>query len=233
MEERYVVTPDGVRLHVADCGDGPDVLVLSGGPGLVNHLADEALAPDGFRCWWPTPRGVAPSGGGPHSMLDAVADLETLRAALGVEVWAVVGHSWGSDLAVRSALDRPLAVRQVVGVAGHGLHNDRTWSAVYAAGKASEPVIDIVWDEDVGRALLADFGEWIHEPDLWRRLADCAVPMVFLTAGSDIRPAWPLRQLAALVPDGRFSTIAGVPHDLWHTHPDVWRSTIDAALRDA
>ena len=30
-------------------GLGPDVLILSGGPGCVHYLADESLAPLGFR----------------------------------------------------------------------------------------------------------------------------------------------------------------------------------------
>lgn len=44
--------------------------------------------------------------------------------------------------------------------------------------------------------------DWIHEPPLWRRLADCQVPMRFIAAGNDIRPSWPLQQLAELVPEG-------------------------------
>lgn len=100
-----VPTYDGLTLHVAACGRGADVLVLSGGPGCVHYLADEHLAPSGFRCWFPDPRGVGRSGGGPHDMATAVADLEVIRRATGVESWIVLGHSWGSDLAVRYALE--------------------------------------------------------------------------------------------------------------------------------
>lgn len=98
---------DGVVLHVASHGEGPDVVVLSGGPGCVHYLADESIAPSGFRCWFPDPRGVGRSGGGPHTMARAVADLEATRRAIGVEQWIVLGHSWGSDLAIRYALDHP------------------------------------------------------------------------------------------------------------------------------
>lgn len=38
-----------------------------------------------------------------------------------------------------------------------------------------------------------------------------------------------LAQLAALVPRGRFSTVPGVPHDFWSTHPEVWTQTITNA----
>ena len=42
----------------------------------VHYLADEELAPNGFRTSFPDPRGVGRSSGGPHDMAQAVADLE-------------------------------------------------------------------------------------------------------------------------------------------------------------
>jgi proline iminopeptidase len=232
MESRVVTAQDGVRLHVDTSGEGPEVLVLSGGPGQVNYLADAGLAPVGLRAWFPDPRGVGRSGGGPHTMADAVADLEAVREALGVESWAVLGHSWGSDLAVRYAVDHPGSVRRVVGVAGHGLHKDRTWSAAYEAGRDSEPDLGLAWDEEVWRSLNGSFADWIHEPRLFRRLADSTVPMHFVAAADDIRPSWPLRQLAALVPLGSFETVPGVPHDFWTSHPATWREVVTAALSE-
>ena len=231
MDTRTVDADDGVALHVGVHGDGPDVLVLSGGPGCVHYLEDAVLAPLGVRSWYPEPRGVGRSGGGPHTMARAIADLEDVRRALGIDRWRVVGHSWGSDLAIRYALDHPASVTGVVGIAGHGLHQDRSWSAVYEAGKASEPAIDIPWDEDVWRALQDSFVDWIHEPGLLRALADTPVPMTFLAAGDDIRPSWPLRQLAELVPHGSFGVVERVPHDFWSTHPDTWRQTVSDALQ--
>jgi proline iminopeptidase len=232
MESRVVTAADGVHLHVDTCGTGPDVVVLSGGPGLVNYLADERMAPDGLRAWFPDPRGVGRSGGGPHAMAQAVADLEAIRESLGIAAWSVLGHSWGSDLAVRYAVDHPGSVTQVVGVAGHGLHKDRTWSAAYELGRASETDLDLDWSEDVWQALNESFVDWIHEPELFRRLADSEVPMLFVAAGDDIRPSWPLQQLAALVPAGRFETLPGVPHDLWTTHPASWRHLVTASLSE-
>lgn len=132
-----MVTDDGVMLHVSACGTGPDVVVLSGGPGCVHYMAREDIAPKGFRCWFPDPRGVSESGGGPHAMTRAISDLEDIRRAVGTESWIVLGHSWGLDLAVRYAQDHPQSMRAVVGVAGHGLHGDRGWSAAYEAGQAT------------------------------------------------------------------------------------------------
>lgn len=73
--------------------------------------------------------------------------------------------------------------------------------------------------------------EWIHEPRLFRQLADCRLPMIFIAAGLDIRPSWPLEQLAQLVPSGAFSSVADVPHDFWATDPDIWVRVVTNACR--
>jgi proline iminopeptidase len=109
-------------------------------------------------------------------------------------------------------LDHPDRVAAVVGVAGHGLHKDRIWSEVYSSLSHTEDEFVIEWEPAVHEALKASFDEWIHEPELFRLLADTAVSMTFVAAGEDIRPDWPLRQLAALVARGRFREITGVSH---------------------
>jgi proline iminopeptidase len=229
MESRTVQV-QGVALHVGVTGQGPDVLVLSGGPGCVQYLERDEISPPGYRAWYPEPRGVGRSAGGPHTMERAIADLDGIRAAVGVRAWTVVGHSWGCDLAVRYATEFPETVTAVVGIAGRGPQRDRTWSEVYEARRTTEPSIDIDWVPEVHTSLGESFTEWIHRSDLWRRLADCTVPMHFIAAGEDIRPSWPLAQLAELVQHGRFSTVPGVPHDFWATHPEVWTRTVALAI---
>lgn len=229
VESMNVPADDGTLLQIRTCGSGPDVLVLSGGPGCVHYLADEALAPVGFKCWFPDPRGVSGSGGGPHDMARAIQDLEAVRRALEVEAWIVLGHSWGSDLAVRYALDHPDRVKGVIGIAGHGLHRDREWSEVYEEGKRHEAQIEIDWVPEVHAALWGSFKDWVHEPTLWRTLADSTVPMRFVAAGNDIRPHWPLQQLAHLVPGGTFEVVPAVSHDCWATDPELWRATCTTA----
>jgi proline iminopeptidase len=229
MESRLIQV-EGVAVHVGATGRGPDLVVLTGGPGCVQYLERDEISPPAHRAWYPEPRGVGRSGGGPHTMARAIADLEAIRAAVGVGSWTVLGHSWGCDLAVRYAIEHPEAVTAVVGIAGRGPQRDRTWSEAYEAGRAAEPLVDVDWVPDVHAALSASFTEWIHHADLWRALADCRVPMHFVAAGDDIRPSWPLAQLAALVPGGRFSTVPDVPHDFWFTHPEVWTRTVTDAL---
>jgi proline iminopeptidase len=229
VDELTVTAADGVPLHVGCTGEGPDVVVLSGGPGCVHYLADEAIAPAGVRSWFPDPRGVGRSGGGPHDLARAVADLEDVRRAAGVDRWVVLGHSWGSDLAVRYALDHPGQVASVVGVAGHGLHKDRFWSAIYEAGRHTEDAFHIEWNQEVNAALTESFVDWIHEPGLFRSLADSPVLMRFIAAADDIRPDWPLRQLAELVPAGSFEVVPGVAHNFWTTDPERWVKVVTRA----
>ena len=232
MRSMTVSADDRTLLHVGVTGNGPDVLVLSGGPGCVHDLEHDEIAPRDMRAWYPEPRGVGRSDGGPHTIAQAIADLEAVRRAAGVDEWVVLGHSWGADLAVRYALDHPSRVRSVVAVAAHGLHKDRTWSEVYESLKDSEPKVDIEWEPSVHRSLMASSLEWIHEPDLFRSLADCTVPMTVIAAGDDIRPSWPLRQLAALVPRGTFIEVPDIPHDFWSTRPHVWVDVVTSACRN-
>jgi proline iminopeptidase len=233
MESR-TYEAEGVQLHVGVTGSGPDVVVLTGGPGCVQYLELDSISPPDHRAWYPEPRGVGRSQGGPHTMERAIADLEGIRQAIGLERWIVIGHSWGCDLAVRYAVEHPDAVRAVIGIAGRGPQRDRTWSETYEARRATEPVVDIAWVPEVHASLSESFTEWIHQPDLWRRLADCEVPMRLIAAGDDIRPAWPLKQLASLAPRGTFEVVPGVAHDFWMLNPETWVSVLhDALTREA
>ena len=57
--------------------------------------------------------------------------------------------------------------------------------------------------------------------------------MQLIAAGADVRQSWPLQQLAALMPQGSFTTVPGVPHDFWSTHPQIWTDTITSACLEA
>jgi proline iminopeptidase len=118
---------DGARLWTAASGTGPPVVCLHGGPGLWDYLAPLAALLDGqFTVVRFDQRGCGRSTGrgGPFTIEQAVDDLDQVRAALGFPRWAVAGHSWGAELAVRYAArhpDRATAVAYIAGVgAGNG-----------------------------------------------------------------------------------------------------------------
>jgi pimeloyl-ACP methyl ester carboxylesterase len=75
------------------------------------------------------------------------------------------------------------------------------------------------------------FVQWIHEDDLFRRLADSTVAMAFIAPQNDIRPSWPLRQLAALIPRAVFEEVPAVDHNLWANDPQIWVDVITRACR--
>jgi proline iminopeptidase len=120
---------DGAELWTAISGTGPPVVCLHGGPGLWDYLAPLAvLLDDTFTVVRLDQRGCGRStGGGPFTIAQAVDDLDQVRAALGFDQWAVVGHSWGAELALRYAArhqDRSTAVAYIAGVgAGNGFRD--------------------------------------------------------------------------------------------------------------
>jgi len=128
MSEPAVVRlRDGAGLWTTVSGTGPPVVCLHGGPGLWDYLAPLAvLLDDTFTMVRFDQRGCGRSTGhdGPFTIEQAVDDLDQVRAALGFSRWAVAGHSWGAELAVRYAArhpDRTTAVAYIGGVgAGNG-----------------------------------------------------------------------------------------------------------------
>ncbi len=114
---------DGAELWTAVGGTGPPVVLLHGGPGLWDYLAPLAALLDGeFTVARFDQRGCGRSTGrgGPFTIAQAVDDMDQVRAALGFSRWAVVGHSWGAELALRYAARHPDRVTAVAYIAGVG-----------------------------------------------------------------------------------------------------------------
>lgn len=212
---------DGVSLSTRVSGEGPAVLQLPGGPGMANYLPDP---PAGLAAQVVSPdlRGTGASAGGPHGIERALDDAEALRRSLGLGAWdLVIGHSSGADLALAYAAERRDAVEQLVSVCGTGVQDDRGWHAAYDAARDDEPDLGIPQDEAVRRALRDDWRRWIHRPDLFPTLAEVRPTPLFVVAELDIRPSWPLAQLATMY-DAELRVLDGVGHDVWHTHPGTW-----------
>jgi len=122
QREYFVELPDGTQLWVATSGEGPPVVCCHGGPGLWDYLGDLAdLLDDSHLVVRFDQRGCGRSTttDGPFTVAQAVDDLERLRQAMGVDRWAVLGHSWGAELALRYEAaypDRTTAVACLAGV---------------------------------------------------------------------------------------------------------------------
>lgn len=86
------------------------------------------------------------------------------------------------------------------------------------------------YNPEVNRVGNASWREYIKHPALLRRIADLRIPALVLHGSDDIRPGWPARQLAHLLPDARFELIEGAEHHMEITHPDGLRRLLRAFL---
>lgn len=127
---RHVSVPNATLWSVRT-GSGPPLVLLHGGPGMPDYLAPvAAMVEDVATVHRYDQRGVGRSPGGPpFDVATAVADLDAVRAAWGVERWAVLGHSWGDSLALAYAIGHPERTTGLIYVSGTGI--DPAWHATY------------------------------------------------------------------------------------------------------
>jgi proline iminopeptidase len=100
-----------VPLFVQVMGQGYPLVLMHGGPGLdhTSLLALEPLA-DQFTLIFYDHRCNGRSEGAPITSMtfeNLTADADTLRATLGFDRWAVLGHSFGGNVALEYALRYP------------------------------------------------------------------------------------------------------------------------------
>jgi proline-specific peptidase len=106
-----------VSLFVKVMGEGDPLLLMHGGPGLDHTTLSslEALA-DQFTLIFYDHRANGRSTGAAESMTwdNLVADAEALRESLGHRQWAVLGHSFGGQVALEYVLRHPERVSQLL-----------------------------------------------------------------------------------------------------------------------
>jgi pimeloyl-ACP methyl ester carboxylesterase len=121
VQHRFVQT-NGIRMHIAEAGSGPVVVLLHGFPELWYSYRHQlsALADAGFHAVAPDQRGYGqtdrPPGIEAYSLFHLVGDVIGLLDALEAHRAVVVGHDWGAPVAWNTALFRPDRVRGVVGL---------------------------------------------------------------------------------------------------------------------
>ena len=113
---------NGIRMHVAEAGDGPLVVLCHGFPESWYSWRHQlvALADAGYHVVAPDMRGYGqtdqPEAIEAYSLLHLVGDVVGLLEALGVATAVVVGHDWGAPVAWHAALLRPDRFRAVIGL---------------------------------------------------------------------------------------------------------------------
>ncbi|QDY69413.1 alpha/beta hydrolase [Qingshengfaniella alkalisoli] len=107
------VEANGLRMRIADHGEGPLVLLCHGFPESSYAWRHQlsALAEAGYRAVAPDLRGIggtsAPADTEAYALQHLVADMVALTDALGAPRAVIVGNDWGATLAWHAALLRP------------------------------------------------------------------------------------------------------------------------------
>lgn len=107
------VDTNGIKMHVAEAGEGPPVVLVHGFPELWYSWRHQlpALAEAGYHAIAPDVRGYgrtdAPQPIEAYTMRNMTADIAGLLDALGERSAVVVGHDWGSLIAWHCALLYP------------------------------------------------------------------------------------------------------------------------------
>ena len=99
-----------------------------------------------------------------------------------------------------------------------------------ASPPASELVLHYAFSPVVDRAASASWRVYIKHPLLLRRISELRVPVLALYGSNDVRPSWPIQQLAHLLPNAHYEVITEAGHCPWLTHADDMRSHIRAFL---
>ncbi len=116
------VETNGIRMHLAEAGAGPLVVLCHGFPKSWYSWRHQlpALAEAGFRAVAPDMRGYGrterPEAIDRYTLLHLVGDMVGLLDALGTERAVIAGHDWGAPVAWHAALLRPDRFRAVIGL---------------------------------------------------------------------------------------------------------------------
>jgi pimeloyl-ACP methyl ester carboxylesterase len=121
IKHRFIET-NGIRMHLAECGEGPLVVLCHGFPESWYSWRHQlhALADAGFHAVAPDMRGYGQTDGpqaiDQYTLLHLVGDMVGLLDALGAEKAVIAGHDWGAPVAWHAALLRPDRFRAVIGL---------------------------------------------------------------------------------------------------------------------
>lgn len=121
ITHRFIET-NGLRMHLAEAGKGPLVLLCHGWPESWYSWRHQlvALAEAGYHAVAPDQRGYGqtdrPQAIDQYTLLHLVGDMVGLLDALGASSAVIAGHDWGAPVAWHAALLRPDRFRAVIGL---------------------------------------------------------------------------------------------------------------------
>jgi soluble epoxide hydrolase / lipid-phosphate phosphatase len=210
----HYISSNGIRMHVAEAGEGYPIVMCHGFPELWYSWRHQmrALANAGFRAIAPDQRGYgeteAPKAIEAYTQQQLVADIIGMLDELGITKCVIIGHDWGGAVAWNAALIAPNRIERVVGVNTPFIPRTpirpTELMKAMAQGKFhyilyfQEPgVAEAELERDVGRSLR---GFYQAAEDLLGALDPTALPGIFGPAGGGILDRLPDR------PYGKFLT---------------------------
>ncbi|SPA46850.1 alpha/beta fold hydrolase [Cupriavidus taiwanensis] len=196
-------------------------------------------------------RGLSQAGAELDYSLDAqAADVVAFAAALGLQRYAVVGHSMGARIGIRAARGKPAGLTRLVlvdpPVSGPGRRAYPSQLPWYIDSiRLARQGIDAEgmrafcpsWNEDQlrlraqwlhtcdERAVLASFNGF-HEDDIHADLPQVAVPALLMTAGrGDVIRAQDVQEMRSLLPALLVAHVADAGHMIpWDDEPGFYRA---------
>ncbi len=121
ITHRFIET-NGIRMHIAEAGSGPAVVLCHGWPELWYSWRHQipALAEAGYHVIAPDMRGFgqtdAPADPKEYRSSVQCADMAGLLDALGIDRAVFVGHDWGGSVIWNMGVFQPERVRALVGL---------------------------------------------------------------------------------------------------------------------
>ncbi|MCX5567984.1 alpha/beta fold hydrolase [Kaistia nematophila] len=121
MQHRFIEA-NGIRINIAEQGEGPLVLLCHGFPETSHAWRHQvaALAAAGFHVVAPDMRGYgetdSPADPEAFTLFHLVGDMIGILDALGAPTAIIAGNDWGASVAWQAALMRPDRFRGVVAI---------------------------------------------------------------------------------------------------------------------
>jgi proline iminopeptidase len=232
-----ILRQNEARLWTTSEGAGFATIFLNGGPGCDDYLGQvSSMIEDICEVVRFEPRGCGRSiWDRRYDLATNIEDIEFIRKEYGFEKVLLIGHSWGPDLGLAYLLKYPDRVLGLIGLAGGRIVNDRDWHAAYRSGRDTEHAatpFEFHSDPEVNLIGNATYKEFIKQPGLLKEISKIGCPATYIGAGGDIRPNWPIRQLAKLIENGHYKEIPEANHYIWITHPQELSEMLRTSIRE-
>lgn len=231
----FFVSTDGVKLRYETVGDGPPLVLQTGGAGDGSMWRDagyvEALS-SAYRCVLFDHRGHGLSGQPPlveaHTMQRYAADVVELLDHAGIERSAFWGYSQGGEIGIAVATLYPERIKALI-TTGVISNPDRRANAAEDTQGISE-LRERGWDGLLGSGTVGSMPAWFQRQvqttnpemvalwfeaygdwDPWARLPEIAVPILMFVGELEDPEGWNSRA-AKLAPKAKAVRLAGLDH---------------------